>query len=609
MVEQTGYPAEVVELDADLEADLGIDSIKKAQLFGELAEYFDVQATDNLSLDDFPTLRHVLDFLANSGLKKNLTPNSTDDSVAVAEPLAAPPTAVDAAAQSAAYQTGLERGRQRKQQIRALLRCAADSATPDASEHEPSIQLSADQLDLARGIADGAGLYLDSILANFTAIAAMLEDHVAGPVPTMPVAPVAPIPVLPPSEPSPEYDLRPDDLHQDETHRFYMREMENAWSTVPPAMPVWHGAALIVGEGPLGDALAQLLASAGVTVRRLAIADDLDATVAAFDQIWNEQPTPHLFFVTGREASVDPADAAAWSRRWNRVALAPYFIAQRWVQRVGEANLLDRSSLVAAIGMNGTFGFSGPVTAPECGALAGLVKAIYIEVAYMRNNRQMRAKAIDAPADEPVAELAANICRELASGEVDYEVAFNRGKRFVQRAYPELAPVQSRADVRPGGTWVFTGGSRGITAEWRLELGRRFKLKLHLIGKSPLPQVDQRRRNLSEEELKSLKLEVMRGAGRGQVDGRRVEPRAARRSSWTPGCERFVDEGVDATYHACDVSDGAELAGVLESIRRTSGPIEGIIHGAGIERAASYERKTRTTCWKRSPPKWTERCT
>ena len=42
VVEQTGYPPEVVELDADLEADLGIDSIKKAQMFGELQEYFDI---------------------------------------------------------------------------------------------------------------------------------------------------------------------------------------------------------------------------------------------------------------------------------------------------------------------------------------------------------------------------------------------------------------------------------------------------------------------------------------------------------------------------------------------------------------------------------------
>ena len=68
VVEHTGYPTEMVELDADLEADLGIDSIKKAQLFGELAEYFDVQGTgsEELSLDAFPTLRHVMDFLIDS---------------------------------------------------------------------------------------------------------------------------------------------------------------------------------------------------------------------------------------------------------------------------------------------------------------------------------------------------------------------------------------------------------------------------------------------------------------------------------------------------------------------------------------------------------------
>ena len=61
VVEQTGYPPEVVELDADLEADLGIDSIKKAQMFGELQEYFDVTPTDDLTLDDFPTLASRLE--------------------------------------------------------------------------------------------------------------------------------------------------------------------------------------------------------------------------------------------------------------------------------------------------------------------------------------------------------------------------------------------------------------------------------------------------------------------------------------------------------------------------------------------------------------------
>ncbi|MEZ6044954.1 MAG: phosphopantetheine-binding protein [Planctomycetaceae bacterium] len=67
VVEQTGYPAEMVELDADLEADLGIDSIKKAQMFGEIAEQVEldveIELSADMSLDDFPTLRSIIDFV------------------------------------------------------------------------------------------------------------------------------------------------------------------------------------------------------------------------------------------------------------------------------------------------------------------------------------------------------------------------------------------------------------------------------------------------------------------------------------------------------------------------------------------------------------------
>ncbi|QEG00269.1 8-amino-7-oxononanoate synthase [Stieleria maiorica] len=66
VVEQTGYPPEFVEMDADLEADLGIDSIKKAQMFGELGEHFAITPDETLTLDDFPTLQHIFDYLAAS---------------------------------------------------------------------------------------------------------------------------------------------------------------------------------------------------------------------------------------------------------------------------------------------------------------------------------------------------------------------------------------------------------------------------------------------------------------------------------------------------------------------------------------------------------------
>ncbi len=79
VVEQTGYPEEMVELDADLEADLGIDSIKKAQMFGEIAEHLNIQIqiTEDMSLDDYPSLNHIVDFLLNSSGATTSTPAAT----------------------------------------------------------------------------------------------------------------------------------------------------------------------------------------------------------------------------------------------------------------------------------------------------------------------------------------------------------------------------------------------------------------------------------------------------------------------------------------------------------------------------------------------------
>ncbi len=436
VVEQTGYPPEVVELDADLEADLGIDSIKKAQLFGELAEYFDVKPDENLTLDDFPTLRHVMDFLSGSGLKKNLTPGPSEPSQAappanlsappreMAPPVAPQPTPQlpAAAAPTARFAAGLARGNERRAALRRLLHRLADQA--DETAANPAQQFTTDELEELRGIAAGIDVSVSGVLAHGRVI---LANDTAAAAPAPPPNPPTAAPATAALR-GPQYDLQPEDFQRDDTHRFFLRELELPFDPAAPVMPTWHGAALIVGDHPLGDALRRQLESAGVPVRQLPISDDLDETLAAFDRIWAEQPTPHVFIVTGREPAVDPTDESAWRRRWYRVALLPYFLCQRWVQRAGEAKLLDRCSLIGATSLNGTLGFSGEITSPECGAITGLMKAIYIEVAIMREQRSMRAKAVDAPADEPLDSLATNICRELASKEVDYEVSFVGGK-------------------------------------------------------------------------------------------------------------------------------------------------------------------------------------
>ena len=62
--EKTGYPADMLDPDLDMEADLGIDTVKQAELFGALREKFSVPRDETLQLKDFPTLRKVAEYMS-----------------------------------------------------------------------------------------------------------------------------------------------------------------------------------------------------------------------------------------------------------------------------------------------------------------------------------------------------------------------------------------------------------------------------------------------------------------------------------------------------------------------------------------------------------------
>ncbi|MCR4413720.1 MAG: SDR family NAD(P)-dependent oxidoreductase, partial [Thermoguttaceae bacterium] len=53
----------------------------------------------------------------------------------------------------------------------------------------------------------------------------------------------------------------------------------------------------------------------------------------------------------------------------------------------------------------------------------------------------------------------------------------------------------------------------------------------------------------------------------------------------------FAAAGLSAVYHTCDVSDRAALSKVLDQVRAADGPIEGIVHGAGVESASAFPKK------------------
>ncbi len=53
----------MLELDLDLEADLGVDTVKQAETFAAVRETWNIPRQESLKLRDFPTLRHVVQFV------------------------------------------------------------------------------------------------------------------------------------------------------------------------------------------------------------------------------------------------------------------------------------------------------------------------------------------------------------------------------------------------------------------------------------------------------------------------------------------------------------------------------------------------------------------
>ncbi len=74
VVEKTGYPPEMLDLDLDLEADLGVDTVKQAELFAAIREIYNIPRDENRKLRDYPTLSHVIRFVYEN--RPDLSPAS-----------------------------------------------------------------------------------------------------------------------------------------------------------------------------------------------------------------------------------------------------------------------------------------------------------------------------------------------------------------------------------------------------------------------------------------------------------------------------------------------------------------------------------------------------
>ena len=96
--EETGYPTDLLDMDLDLEADLGIDTVKQAEVFASIREAYEIPFDDTLKLRDYPTLNHVVAFVRE---RSGVAPAAEEPAVAPAPAAEPTPTAAAPSAEPA----------------------------------------------------------------------------------------------------------------------------------------------------------------------------------------------------------------------------------------------------------------------------------------------------------------------------------------------------------------------------------------------------------------------------------------------------------------------------------------------------------------------------
>jgi acyl transferase domain-containing protein len=100
--EKTGYPVEMLDLGMDMEADLGIDSIKRVEIMGAIqARFPQLPKADAAALADMRTLGQIVDYMSASAAPAPSTVAAAPVIPAVAAPVAAPATVTSQPAVSA----------------------------------------------------------------------------------------------------------------------------------------------------------------------------------------------------------------------------------------------------------------------------------------------------------------------------------------------------------------------------------------------------------------------------------------------------------------------------------------------------------------------------
>ena len=604
VVDKTGYPKEMLDLDLDMEADLGVDTVKQAEIFAAIREIYNIPRDENRKLRDYPTLAHVIRFVYEKRPDlAGVTPAATQ--VAVATEFASTPSttiSVDIATTSATPASTLAAS--------APTAVPASAYTPESIQ-EKVLAIVAEKTGYPKEMLDldldlEADLGIDTVkqaemfasvraaydiprdenmkLRDFPTLAHVIkfaQDRAAGAA-TKEVT-IAPAPAA--SIPAPE-------LLNFEAANKIPRRVPIPVLRPPLALCKSTGVTLaprsrvivIADRSGVAESLTEQLRSQAIEVLKLAPPPDTETLLRTLEGWLASAPVRGVFWLPAldNEGPISGMDIGMWREGLRIRVKALYATMRRLYEQVAGKGTF----LVTATRLGGQHGYdeSGAAT-PMGGAVVGFAKA------YKRERPDALVKAVDFEADCKPFEIAALLIEETLHDPGAVEVGYKDGLRWTVGLQEQAAD-----DRQPGLTlsqnsvFVITGAAGSIVSAITQDLAAASGGTFYLLDLVPEPDATNPdlARFLTDKD--GLKRDLF---ARIQARGERATPAlvekelaALERANSALTAIRAVEAaGGKARYFSVNLADATAIARVIAEIRKNNGRIDVLLHAAGLERS------------------------
>ena len=612
VAEKTGYPIDMLDLDMELEAGLGVDSIKQVEILSTLRER--APNLPEVEPSDLTRLKTLGQIVAHLGTFVDAAPAPK------AEPAVAPATDVgalllDIVAEKTGYpidMLGMDMELEAGLGVDSIKQVEILSTLRERAPHLPEMEpgdlnrlKTLGQIVAHLGEVDGGGLQAAKATPAAPAmdVGALLLDIVAEKT-------GYPIDMLDPAmeleaglgvdsikqveilsslrERAPHLpEMEPSELSSLKTLADIVARLEGAVGAPAPSdAPIPAAVAapaamtrqvLALADAPLPQGSAVRLPDGPIAIigGPEAIAQALAERLAAESRECTRCETPPegagtVVCLCGIDAETSPDSAFAAHRTAFMAAKA---VAARFAARGG--------LFVTVQDTGGDFGLNGAAgTRAWLGGLPGLAKTLAQEWP------AATIKALDiATSGIAAKDVAARIAAELLTQDGIVEVAVaTDGTRRV--------PVLNIADAERGTPSIdahsviaVSGGARGITTAVVEGLARNYGGRYVLFGRSPLIDEPDACAGIEDEAgLKSALFALAKQEGATptprELSARTDRVLAARTIRRT--LARIAEAGGEARYADVDVRDEDAVRETLDAVRRDWGPITGIVHAAGV---------------------------